>query len=289
MDFKDNLPGNTTDLERIRPIDLEHEMKKSFISYAMAVIITRALPDVRDGLKPVHRRILYAMHELGVTPDKPYRKCARIVGDVLGKYHPHGDSSVYGALVRLGQDFATRYPLVDGQGNFGSVDGDGAAAAAIYNLPDSGPGSHYSVTYGDVYFAVINYTGTKSQLREALDWLKEDAAQSSAEWKVLCMHQPSYYTNITGGNAEINEMVPGVLDEVGIDFVFSGHDHSYARTEPLKGGAVDEENGIVYFICGSSGEKSYAVTDNPDSTLPWQPRNSTRCICPCPRITTASA
>jgi len=128
LDFKDNLPGNTTDLDRIRPIDLEHEMKKSFISYAMAVIITRALPDVRDGLKPVHRRILYAMHELGVTPDKPFRKCARIVGDVLGKYHPHGDSSVYGALVRLAQDFATRYPLVEGQGNFGSVDGDGAAA-----------------------------------------------------------------------------------------------------------------------------------------------------------------
>ena len=128
MDFKDNLPGNLTDIERIRPIDLEHEMRTSFISYAMAVIISRALPDVRDGLKPVHRRILYAMHELGVTPDKPYRKCARIVGDVLGKYHPHGDSSVYGALVRLAQDFATRYPLVDGQGNFGSVDGDGAAA-----------------------------------------------------------------------------------------------------------------------------------------------------------------
>ena len=94
----------------------------------MAVIITRALPDVRDGLKPVHRRILYAMHELGVTPDKPYRKSARIVGDVLGKYHPHGDSSVYDAMVRLAQDFAIRYPLVDGQGNFGSVDGDGAAA-----------------------------------------------------------------------------------------------------------------------------------------------------------------
>ena len=128
MDFKDNLPGNLTDIERIRPINLENEMKTSFISYAMAVIISRALPDVRDGLKPVHRRIIYAMHELGVTPDKPYRKCARIVGDVLGKYHPHGDSSVYGALVRLAQAFATRYPLVDGQGNFGSVDGDGAAA-----------------------------------------------------------------------------------------------------------------------------------------------------------------
>ncbi len=110
------------------PIDMEEELKKSFISYAMAVIVSRALPDVRDGLKPVHRRILYAMSELGVTPDKPYRKSARIVGDVLGKYHPHGDSSVYDATVRLAQDFNIRYPLVDGQGNFGSVDGDGAAA-----------------------------------------------------------------------------------------------------------------------------------------------------------------
>ncbi len=113
---------------RLIPVDLESEMKKSFISYAMAVIITRALPDVRDGLKPVHRRIIYAMHELGMTPDKPFRKSARIVGDVLGKYHPHGDSAVYGAMVRLAQDFSTRYMLVEGQGNFGSVDGDGAAA-----------------------------------------------------------------------------------------------------------------------------------------------------------------
>ena len=114
--------------DKLIPTDLEHELKKSFISYAMAVIISRALPDVRDGLKPVHRRILYAMNELGMTPDKPYRKSARIVGDVLGKYHPHGDSSVYDAMVRLAQDFNIRYPLVDGQGNFGSVDGDGAAA-----------------------------------------------------------------------------------------------------------------------------------------------------------------
>ena len=114
--------------DKLIPIDLEQEMKKSFISYAMAVIINRALPDVRDGLKPVHRRILYAMNELGMTPDKPFRKSARIVGDVLGKYHPHGDSSVYDAMVRLAQDFNIRYPLVEGQGNFGSVDGDGAAA-----------------------------------------------------------------------------------------------------------------------------------------------------------------
>ncbi len=114
--------------DKLIPIDLEQEMKKSFISYAMAVIINRALPDVRDGLKPVHRRILYAMNELGMTPDKPYRKSARLVGDVLGKYHPHGDSSVYDAMVRLAQDFNMRYTLVEGQGNFGSVDGDGAAA-----------------------------------------------------------------------------------------------------------------------------------------------------------------
>ena len=109
-------------------IDIEEEMKKSYIDYAMSVIVGRALPDVRDGLKPVHRRILYAMNELGLSPDKPHRKSARIVGDVLGKYHPHGDSSVYEAMVRMAQDFSTRYLLVDGHGNFGSVDGDGAAA-----------------------------------------------------------------------------------------------------------------------------------------------------------------
>lgn len=117
-----------TSIGKVRPIDIEHEMKTSFISYAMAVIVSRALPDVRDGLKPVHRRILYSMHELGLTNEKPYRKSATIVGDVLGKYHPHGDLAVYDSLVRLAQDFSSRYPFVDGHGNFGSVDGDGAAA-----------------------------------------------------------------------------------------------------------------------------------------------------------------
>ena len=112
----------------IQPINIEKEMKTSFISYAMAVIINRALPDVRDGLKPVHRRILYSMHELGNTPDKPFRKSARIVGDVLGKYHPHGDSAVYMSMVRMAQDFSTRHLLVSGHGNFGSVDGDSPAA-----------------------------------------------------------------------------------------------------------------------------------------------------------------
>jgi len=114
--------------DKIIPINIEKEMKRSYIDYAMSVIVGRALPDVRDGLKPVHRRILYAMMELGLTPDKPYRKSARIVGDVLGKYHPHGDTAVYDAMVRLAQSFSTRYLLVDGQGNFGSVDGDSPAA-----------------------------------------------------------------------------------------------------------------------------------------------------------------
>ncbi|GFR35078.1 DNA gyrase subunit A [Thermobrachium celere] len=115
-------------MEKIISVDIKDEMKKCYIDYAMSVIVGRALPDVRDGLKPVHRRILYSMHELGLYPDKQYRKSARIVGDVLGKYHPHGDSAVYEAMVRLAQDFSTRYPLVDGHGNFGSIDGDGAAA-----------------------------------------------------------------------------------------------------------------------------------------------------------------
>ncbi|MDO5305042.1 MAG: DNA gyrase subunit A [bacterium] len=113
---------------KIVPVNIREEMKRSYIDYAMSVIVGRALPDVRDGLKPVHRRILFAMNELGMTPDKPFKKCARIVGEVLGKYHPHGDTAVYEALVRMAQDFSTRYLMVDGHGNFGSVDGDGAAA-----------------------------------------------------------------------------------------------------------------------------------------------------------------
>ncbi|MEA5423287.1 MULTISPECIES: DNA gyrase/topoisomerase IV subunit A [unclassified Synechococcus] len=114
--------------ERVQPIALHQEMQRSYLEYAMSVIVGRALPDVRDGLKPVQRRILFAMHELGLTPDRPYRKCARVVGDVLGKYHPHGDQAVYDALVRLVQTFASRHPLLDGHGNFGSVDDDPPAA-----------------------------------------------------------------------------------------------------------------------------------------------------------------
>lgn len=121
----DNLDNN---FDKIISVDIQDEMKKCYIDYAMSVIVSRALPDVRDGLKPVHRRILYAMDELNLGPDKQYRKSARIVGDTMGKYHPHGDSSIYDAMVRMAQDFSIRYPLVDGHGNFGNIDGDSAAA-----------------------------------------------------------------------------------------------------------------------------------------------------------------
>ena len=114
--------------EDISPISITEEMRRSYLDYAMSVIVSRALPDVRDGLKPVHRRIIYSMYENGYDYNRPYRKSARIVGDVLGKYHPHGDSSVYDAMVRMAQPFSMRLPLVDGQGNFGSMDGDSAAA-----------------------------------------------------------------------------------------------------------------------------------------------------------------
>src|SRR6187397_2717628 len=113
---------------RIEPRELEQEMRSSFLDYAMSVIVARALPDVRDGLKPVHRRVLYGMHEAGMQPNRPYKKCARVVGDVMGSYHPHGDTAIYDTLVRLAQPFSLRYPLVDGQGNFGNIDGYPAAA-----------------------------------------------------------------------------------------------------------------------------------------------------------------
>src|SRR5512133_175709 len=117
-----------SDRERIIQVNIEEEMKSAYIDYSMSVIVSRALPDVRDGLKPVHRRVLFGMSELGVFSNRPYKKSARIVGEVLGKYHPHGDSSVYEAMVRMAQDWSLRYPLVDGQGNFGSIDGDSPAA-----------------------------------------------------------------------------------------------------------------------------------------------------------------
>ena len=165
-------------------------------------------------------------------------------------------------LQLFGDNYISGVDMVHVLGNheyMGDLDGD--AAQNIYNLPNSG---RYSVEYGNVYVATINYTVNRAELKADLEWLKQDAKASKCKWKVLTMHQPAYYTNTAGSNEMINELVPGAAEEAGIDFVFSGHDHSYARTEPLKEGKVNEDDGIVYYICGSTGEKSYAVTNNPD-------------------------
>ncbi|MCA2685368.1 MAG: DNA topoisomerase 4 subunit A [Microcystis sp. M038S2] len=140
---------------QIIPTALHQEMERSYLEYAMSVIVGRALPDVRDGLKPVHRRILYAMHELGLTPDRPFRKCARVVGDVLGKYHPHGDQSVYEALVRMVQDFSSRYPLLSGHGNFGSIDNDPPAAMRYTETRLAGIGDQ--AVLGGISEAIVNF------------------------------------------------------------------------------------------------------------------------------------
>src|SRR3982751_128470 len=125
---EDTENGNIPPEDKIISINIDEEMRSAYIDYSMSVIVSRALPDVRDGLKPVHRRVLYGMLNLGLNSNKPYKKSARIVGEVLGKYHPHGDSSVYGTMVRMAQEWSLRYPLVDGQGNYGSIDGDNPAA-----------------------------------------------------------------------------------------------------------------------------------------------------------------
>src|SRR5256884_4980894 len=122
------IPVEPGGIGRVETRELEQEMRSSFLDYAMSVIVARALPDVRDGLKPVHRRVLYGMHEAGMQPGRPHKKCARIVGEVMGSYHPHGDTAIYDTLVRLAQPFSLRYPLVDGQGNFGNLDDDPPAA-----------------------------------------------------------------------------------------------------------------------------------------------------------------
>ena len=159
-----NSGGVITLEDQIEPKILEAEMRDSYLKYAMSVIVSRALPDVRDGLKPVHRRILYTMHKLGLTPGAKYMKCARVVGEVLGKYHPHGDTSVYNALVRLSQDFAMRYPLVDGQGNFGSIDGDAPAAMRYTESKMARPSTFLVADIEkDTVDFVDNYDGTQRE------------------------------------------------------------------------------------------------------------------------------
>jgi len=134
---------NEDEIDRVNSVDIDEQMRMSFLDYAMSVIVSRALPDARDGLKPVHRRILYAMLDMGIHSNSSHKKSARIVGEVLGKYHPHGDMAVYDAMARMAQDFSMRYPLIDGQGNFGSVDGDPPAAMRYTEAPplESGRGT----------------------------------------------------------------------------------------------------------------------------------------------------
>ena len=199
--------------DKIIPIGIEDEMKKSYMDYAMSVIVGRALPDVRDGLKPVHRRILYAMSELGLTPDKPHRKSARIVGDVLGKYHPHGDSAVYDAMVRMAQDFSTRYLLVDGHGNFGSVDGDSAAA----------------MRYTEARFAKISMEMIRDINKETVDY-NPNFDDTLKEPSVLPSRFPNLLVNGSNGIAvgmatsipphnlsEVIDGVIGMIDDPDID------------------------------------------------------------------------
>lgn len=176
-----NLLGNG----QIIPTPLHQEMERSYLEYAMSVIVGRALPDVRDGLKPVHRRILYAMYELGLTPDRPYRKCARVVGDVLGKYHPHGDQSVYDALVRLVQSFSTRYPLLDGHGNFGSVDNDPPAA----------------MRYTETRLAPVAYEAMLTEIGEATVNFSNNFDNSQTEPIVLPVQLPILLLNGCSGIA----------------------------------------------------------------------------------------
>ncbi len=175
---------DTEKRDHVLPIDIGYEMKKSYIDYAMSVIVGRALPDVRDGLKPVHRRIIYAMSELGLTPEKSFRKCARIVGDVLGKFHPHGDTAVYDALVRLAQEFSTRYLLVNGHGNFGSIDGDSAAA----------------MRYTEAKMAKITVELLRDINKDTVDYMP-NFDETQKEPKVLPSRYPNLLVNGSSGIA----------------------------------------------------------------------------------------
>ena len=207
--------------QRIHNVDIEHEMKRSFLDYSMSVIVSRALPDVRDGLKPVHRRILYTLHENGLTPDKPYRKCADTVGSVLGRYHPHGDASVYDAMVRLAQDFSMRYPLVDGHGNFGSVDGDPPAA---YRYTESRMSKMSLSMLTDIEKETVDFTGNYD------DRLQEPTVLPSRFPNLLCNGSTGIAvgmaTNIPPHNlGEVIDAVNLLIDnpDAGLDEIMQPH------------------------------------------------------------------
>lgn len=225
---------------QIIDINIEKEMKKSYLDYAMSVIVSRALPDVRDGLKPVHRRILYAMNDLGMTPDKSYRKSARVVGDVLGKYHPHGDISVYDAMVRLAQDFSTRYLLADGHGNFGSVDGDSAAA----------------MRYTEVRMAKMAMEMLRDINKETVDYgLNFD--ESLKEPTVLPSRFPNLMVNGSSGIAVgmATNIPPHNLNEV-IDGIVTLIDNPDTDIEDLMEDIKGPDFPTGAFILGTQGIKS---------------------------------
>lgn len=225
---------------QIIDINIEKEMKKSYLDYSMSVIVSRALPDVRDGLKPVHRRILYAMNDLGMSPDKPYRKSARVVGDVLGKYHPHSDTSVYDAMVRLAQDFNTRYLLADGHGNFGSIDGDSAAA----------------MRYTEVRMTKMAMELLRDINKDTVDY-RPNFDETLKEPKVLPSRFPNLMVNGSSGIAVgmATNIPPHNLKEV-IDGIVVLLDNPDATIEELMEKIVGPDFPTGAFILGTSGIKS---------------------------------
>ena len=229
---------------KVVPVNLEHEMKNSYIDYAMSVIVSRALPDVRDGLKPVHRRILYAMQEAGMGPTKPYKKSARIVGEVLGKYHPHGDSSVYDAIVRMAQDFSMRYMLADGHGNFGSVDGDPAAA----------------MRYTEVRMSRISELMLQDIDKETVDFVP-NYDESLKEPSVLPAKFPQLLVNGTSGIAVgmATNIPPHNMGEV-IDGTLMLIDHPDATVEELMQVIKGPDFPTAGLILGSEGIRSAYTT-----------------------------
>jgi DNA gyrase subunit A len=245
------MPKDLNAKEKIVPVYIEEEMKDSYLSYAMSVIVGRALPDVRDGLKPVHRRILYAMHELNLEHNKPYKKSARIVGEVLGKYHPHGDVAVYDALVRMVQDFSLRYPLIDGQGNFGSVDGDAPAA----------------MRYTEARLAAISDELLKDIEKETVKFTPNFDA-SLAEPAILPAALPNLLVNGSSGIAVgmATNMPPHNLNEV-VDGIAHLIDHPEAEIKDLMKFVKGPDFPTGGIICGRDGIKNAYATGKGKLTL----------------------
>ena len=237
--------------EGVSPITIEEEMKRSYLDYAMSVIVSRAIPDVRDGLKPVHRRILYSMHENGFTREKPYKKSARVVGDVIGKYHPHGDSAVYDALVRMAQDFSMRLPLLDGQGNFGSVDGDPPAAMRYTEVRMDRPAAQL---LADIEKNTVNF--------------QENYDASETEPVVLPSRFPNILVNGAGGIAVgmATNIAPHNLGEV-IDATIAIMDNGALTDEELLGIIPGPDFPTGALIMGRSGARSGVLTGKGSVTL----------------------